>query len=173
MPKIISNAIPVTGLPNGWFMIKSVRTGGRTLGKVDTSYFSPTLKVFRSRVGVLRYITAQNNLPPLPAEVVAAPVFPAVPAAVVVAPDVAPVAVPIAPPVIAPVAAPIAPPVIALVAVPGVFMQIYKQHFENLHEDESEDESEVVIVIDSSSDDSEDDEASTVIDSSSEEEIEL
>ena len=31
-------------------MIKTVRTGGKTCGKIDTSYFSPTLQVFRSRI---------------------------------------------------------------------------------------------------------------------------
>ena len=178
MTKIISNAIPMPAL-KGWFMIKTVRTGGRTRGKVDTSYFSPALKVFRSRVGVTRYITAQNNLPPLPAEVVAAPVLPAVPAAVAVAPVVAPVAAPVAAPVMlfgsfahiennqyAPPAVPV-PKTVALSPV-----------IESDYHDEDEDAEDVVIVIDSSSDDSEDDFDTSfgeiiVIESSSDEEIEL
>jgi len=56
MVKINSNAIPASTLPKGWQIIHTTRTGGKTVGKVDKHYLSPSLKHFRSLCSALAFI---------------------------------------------------------------------------------------------------------------------
>ena len=76
MVKINSNAIPASTLPKGWQIIHTTRTGGKTVGKVDKHYLSPSLKHFRSLCSALAFIKnlSESVADPAPAPVVPAPV---------------------------------------------------------------------------------------------------
>ena len=50
-------------LPVGWKCVHSIRTHGKTAGKIDYHYFSPTWQRFRSLSGVLRHIQTKEENP--------------------------------------------------------------------------------------------------------------
>ena len=87
MVKINSNAIPASTLPKGWQIIHTTRTGGKTVGKVDKHYLSPSLKHFRSLCSARAFIKnlSESVADPAPQPVAPAPVVQA-PAPVVQAP---------------------------------------------------------------------------------------
>ena len=76
MVKINSNAIPVSTLPKGWQIIHTTRTGGKTVGKVDKHYLSPSLKHFRSLCSALAFIKnlSESVADPAPEPVAPEPV---------------------------------------------------------------------------------------------------
>ena len=61
---MVKGKAPLSTLPAGWIVIKSIRKGGTRCGMVDKVYLSPDFRAFRSFVSAQRFINANvlNNV---------------------------------------------------------------------------------------------------------------